>query len=288
MPNHLPNHLQPRREKIFGPAPEHRLDGNAKARVWAAAAAYNTQHRQPPQHRGPLTRATMDVLKALLWRFHGADGGGRCFPSFERIAAAAKCCRDTAIEAVKALEAAGLLTWVHRITRVRRRELDLLGHLITVWQVIRTSNAYRFIDPLSREPGRRGYKSENPAGPQNQDLTRTGARLVGAQVMQEEPSQAPPVRPERLEVAPQQEHGSAVGARLSPAERAALIDRLDIKPTKADWALYGCELEARLLQTRSPQRRDTTPARDCTAPCGATACASGAANLLSVSAKRRR
>jgi hypothetical protein len=152
----LPNHLRPRREKIFGPAPEHPLDGNAKARVWAAAGAYNAAHRQPRQHWGPLTRATMDVLKTLLWRFHGADGGGRCFPSFERIAAVAKCCRDTVCEAIKALEQAGLLTWVNRITRIRRRERDLFGAWGSVWQVIRTSNAYRFGDPLARQPGRKG------------------------------------------------------------------------------------------------------------------------------------
>jgi hypothetical protein len=35
----LPRHLRPRRDKIFGPAPSHRLDGNAKARVWTAATA---------------------------------------------------------------------------------------------------------------------------------------------------------------------------------------------------------------------------------------------------------
>lgn len=52
----LPNHLRPRRDKIFGPAPEHRLDGNAKARIWAAADAYNAKHRCPRQHWGPLTR----------------------------------------------------------------------------------------------------------------------------------------------------------------------------------------------------------------------------------------
>ena len=123
----VPRHLRPRREKIFGPAPEHRLDGNAKARVWAAAAAYNSANRQPRQHWGPLTRTTLDVLKTLLWRFHGADGGGRCFPSYERIARAAKCCRDSVCVAIAALEEAGLLTWVHRITRIRRREPDLLG-----------------------------------------------------------------------------------------------------------------------------------------------------------------
>ena len=38
----VPRHLRPRREKIFGPAPSHHLDGNAKARVWAAAGAYNS------------------------------------------------------------------------------------------------------------------------------------------------------------------------------------------------------------------------------------------------------
>jgi len=78
--------------------------------VWAAASAYNSANRQPRQRWGPLTRATMDVLKGLLWHFHDADGGGRCFPSYERIAAAAKCCRDTVSVALAALEEAGLLT----------------------------------------------------------------------------------------------------------------------------------------------------------------------------------
>src|SRR5215467_6955713 len=109
-----------RREKIFGPAPSHQLDGNAKARVWAAAGAYNAQNRQKGQHQGPLTWATLRVLRALLWRFHGADGGGRCFPSYEKIAAAAKCARSSVAVAIKSLEAAGLLTWVNRIARVRR------------------------------------------------------------------------------------------------------------------------------------------------------------------------
>ena len=115
----IPRHLRPRREKIFGPAPSHQLDGNAKARVWAAANAYNAANRRLGQHWGPLTRATMSVLRVLLWRFHGADGSGRCFPAYEKIAAAAKCHRDTVNVALKALEDAGILTWVHRIARIR-------------------------------------------------------------------------------------------------------------------------------------------------------------------------
>jgi Helix-turn-helix domain len=245
----LPNHLCPRREKIFGPAPSHPLDGNAKARVWAAAAAYNAAYRQPRQHWGPLTRATMDVLKAILWRFHGADGGGRCFPSFERIAAVAKCHRDTVCEAVKALEQAGLLTWVHRITRIRRRERDLLGAWGSAWQVIRTSNAYRFIDPLDRMRGRNSCKSENPARPLSPEKKTDGARLDGARVTPEGSPRPPPVPLDPPVIALRREHGSAVGAPLSPQERATLTARLDTSPTKADWALYERDLVARLYCT---------------------------------------
>jgi hypothetical protein len=38
----------------------------------------------------------------------------------------------------------------------------------------------------------------------------------------------------------------AVSTRLTPAEHAALLARLDTKPTKADWELYNRELEAML------------------------------------------
>ena len=243
----LPRYLRPRREKIFGPAPSHRLDGNAKARLWAAAAAYNSANRQPRQHQGPLTWASLRVLRALLWRFHGADGGGRCFPSYERIAATAKCARSTVALAVRALEEAELLTWVNRLTKIRRRERDLFGHWRSEWQVLRTSNGYRFVDPLEREPGRRVWcKSENPTRPQNRKKQKDGARLDGAQVIQEETSQAPPEQTERPEIALRREHNPAAGALLSATERAALVARLDSKPTRADWAAWERDLEARI------------------------------------------
>jgi hypothetical protein len=243
----LPRHLRPRREKIFGPAPSHQLDGNAKARVWAAAAAYNSANRVPRQHQGPLTWATLRVLRALLWRFHSADGGGRCFPSYERIAAVAKCARSTVALALAALEAAGLLSWVNRLLKVRRRARDLFGHWGSVWQVVRTSNGYCLLDPLERQPGRRVWcKSENPTRPQNREKQKDGARLDGAQVIQEETSRAPPVPAEPPAIALQREHGSADGALLSATERAALVARLDEKPTRADWDLWSRDLEARI------------------------------------------
>jgi hypothetical protein len=203
----LPRHLRKRREKIFGPAPSHRLDPNAKARLWAAAAAYNSANRQPRQHQGPLTWASLRVLRVLLWRFHNADGGGRCFPSYEKIARTARCARSSVALALKELEDAGLLTWVHRLTRIRRREQDLFGHWGSAWQVIRTSNGYSFTDPLDREPGRRIWcKSENPTRPQNREKKIEGARLDGAQVMPGETSQAPPEQTEPPAIALQREH----------------------------------------------------------------------------------
>jgi len=176
-------------------------------------------------------------------------GGGRCFPAYEKIAAVAKCHRDTVCVALRALEDAGILTWVNRIARIRRQERDLFGHWATVIEVVRTSNAYRFLDPLPRMQGRKPAKSENPTGPQNRDLQKDGARLDGAQVMSEEPFRAPPVRSEPPEIAPRQEHASGAGAKLSAEERAALIARLDSNPTKADWELWSRDLDARLSST---------------------------------------
>ena len=60
----------------------------------AYAKAWSARNRQPGQHKGPITRAFLEVLEALLWGFHNA-APGCCFPSYEAIAAKAECCRDT-------------------------------------------------------------------------------------------------------------------------------------------------------------------------------------------------
>ena len=162
------SHWTPRREKVFGPAPGMPLDRNAKARIMVYVRAYNSRMKQDGQHTGPITRAFMDVLRALLYSFHnGRDG--RCFPSYERIAAAANCCRATVYEAIRALETAGVLTWVHRLTKIRVPERDLFGQIVSRWQVIRTSNAYRFHDPQSAMPVLTGRESENLPRPMNQE-----------------------------------------------------------------------------------------------------------------------
>ena len=158
-----------RREKVFGPGRAVPLDRNAKARIAAYAKAWNARNRQPSQHKGPITRAFLEVLEALLWGFHNSRTGC-CFPSYETIAAKAECCRDTVYEAIKVLEWAGILTWQNRITRILVRERDLFGQWVGRWRVIRTSNAYVFHDPQPQLAGVPAAKSENPPGTQNQEV----------------------------------------------------------------------------------------------------------------------
>ena len=158
-----------RREKVFGPGRAVPLDRNAKARIATYARAWSARNRQPRQHRGPITRAFLDVLEALLWGFHNSRDGC-CFPSYEAIADKAECARSTVAEALKALEWAGVLTWQNRITRILVRERDLFGQWAARWQVIRTSNAYVFSDPKPQLAGGFSCKSENPAGTQNQEI----------------------------------------------------------------------------------------------------------------------
>ena len=158
-----------RREKVFGPGRAVPLDGNAKARIQAFARAWSARNKTERQHKGPITRAFLDVLTALLWGFHNSRSGC-CFPSYEAIAAKAACARSTVAEALKALEWCGVLTWQHRLTRIREACTDLFGRHGWRWRVIRTSNAYVLRDPKTAKTGRSSSKSENPTGTLNQQL----------------------------------------------------------------------------------------------------------------------
>src|SRR4051812_5847091 len=124
------------REKMFGEGRALPLDRNAKARIMVLARAL--MHRtEPGKHYGELTAKFVRVLEALLWGFHNA-ASGRCFPSYEAIAAKADCARSTVYEAIRALETAGVLTWVNRIARIREWGPDLFGRAQNRIRVIRT------------------------------------------------------------------------------------------------------------------------------------------------------
>lgn len=147
-----------RREKLFGAGRPRPMDREAKVRLMTLARALS-RRTEKGKHYGPITAKALAVLEALLWRFHNTRTG-LCFPSYERIAEAAGVARSTVAAALKALEAAGLLSWVNRI--VRRREHGPAGWR---WRVLRTSNGYRLTDP--REPGP-ASKSDFRAGTSNQ------------------------------------------------------------------------------------------------------------------------
>src|SRR4051812_22422523 len=157
-----------RREKMFGEGRSIPLDRNAKARIMTLARALMRRTGEG-KHYGLLTAKFVAVLEALLWGFHNA-GSGRCFPSYERIAEKADCSRASVYNAIHALERAGILTWVHRIVRVREWGPDLFGRAQNRWRVIRTSNAYTFNDPQPQARPPDSSKSKFQTGTEGQEL----------------------------------------------------------------------------------------------------------------------
>ena len=116
-----------RREKVFGPGRAVPLDGNAKARIQAYARAWSGRNRQPGQHKGPITRAFLDVLEALLWGFHNSPHRLLLPDPTRRSPTKAECARSTVAEALKVLEVAGVLSWQHRHHPDPRGLRDLFG-----------------------------------------------------------------------------------------------------------------------------------------------------------------
>jgi hypothetical protein len=171
-----------RRQKVFGSGHAVPLDRNAKCRIAAYARAWSARNRRLGQHKGPITRTFLEVLQALLWGFHNSRSGC-CFPSYEAIAAKAGCARSSVAEALKVLEWAGVLSWQHRITRMRERCTDLFSRISWQWRVHRRSNAYAFRDPQQQTARPAAYQSENQPRTQNQVIlgsVHTPARDPGS------------------------------------------------------------------------------------------------------------
>ena len=71
--------------RCSAPAAPCRWTATPRCRIAAYARAWSARNRRPGQHKGPITRAFLEVLQALLWGFHNSRDG-RCFPSYEAIA----------------------------------------------------------------------------------------------------------------------------------------------------------------------------------------------------------
>jgi hypothetical protein len=152
------------------------LDRNAKYRIWRRAQAL--KHRfEAGKHYGRLTGKFIDVLRVLLWEFHNAHTG-RCFPSYEAIAAKAGVARSTVYEAIKALEREGLLTWQNRLVYAMEWTTDLFGRGVRRWRAVRTSNAYQILDPMHATPAV-ASKSEFPPGTLKQKTKKENKEACG-------------------------------------------------------------------------------------------------------------
>ena len=164
-----------RREKAFGFPAWTRLGREDRRRMLAFAHLLTRQLRRPGEHGGPLTRATLAVLGALLRIAHPQTGA--CFPGYERIAAEANCAASTVGEAIKVLEAARLIAVVNRLRRVRDRVWDeAAGRRIGRERVVRISNGYvfgtwwmRLLPRAKNTESRRG-----PNSSEIQDLGKAG------------------------------------------------------------------------------------------------------------------
>ncbi len=138
---------RPRREKTFVHRPR-RIDRNERVRILFHAKAISSKLRGKGSHGGPLTHAREKVLRALLYDFLNWQDG-RCYPSYQRLAKTAGVARSTVAEAIKVIEALGVMRVVNRIIRVRWHERDAAGQVGERWRVMRTSNSYEFIPPKS-------------------------------------------------------------------------------------------------------------------------------------------
>ena len=142
-----------RREKMFGLGRPRALDRNAKVRImhWARCLSRRTEKGRA---YGVVTAKAVAVLEALLWVFHNNqerallpelrdDRRGRPLRPLDRRRGA------------QALESAGVLSWVHRIKRVREPCPDLLGDDGWRWRVLANVEQLRFRRPFA---GRRPAK----------------------------------------------------------------------------------------------------------------------------------
>jgi DNA-binding MarR family transcriptional regulator len=124
------------------------LDRNQCARILYLAEALDRRTHQPGKHGGILGRTGLAVLRALACRFLNKQTG-RLDPSLAAIAKAANIARSTVQEAVKRLQAAGLLEIERRVARVRVRYFsEAVGRVVEADRIIQQTNAYRLNVPL--------------------------------------------------------------------------------------------------------------------------------------------
>ena len=124
----------------FGEPQRRKLGREQIARILFLAEALDRRTRQKGQHGGALKGKGLDVLRALLRQFY-CKATGECFPSYDTIAEAAGCCRETVRQKLKTLELLGIIEIIRRkvvatfVSAVHRVKFDI---------AVQTSNSYVF------------------------------------------------------------------------------------------------------------------------------------------------
>jgi DNA-binding transcriptional ArsR family regulator len=142
-----------RRSSTLEPVKFRPLDRNQRARLIFLAERLDANTRKPRQHGGCLKRTGLQVLRVLLFHFHNV-ANGRCDPSLDTIAAAAGMARSTVVEALKRLEAAGILERIRRARWIRQAGRK---------RCVQWSNAYLLNVPTCYRQDEGNYAVPTPA-----------------------------------------------------------------------------------------------------------------------------
>ncbi len=117
------------------------LDRNERARILCLAEALERRTRPAGARNGVVSEIGLRVLRALVLRFvRGSDG--LCTPSYVVLMAATGLCRQSIANALKRLEAAGILRIMRRLVR---EVIDGGGFPMTVTR--QASNLYAVFAP---------------------------------------------------------------------------------------------------------------------------------------------
>ena len=107
-----------------------RLDRNDKARIIYLAEKTELRTKAKGRKAGAIGQGGLQVLRCLLHQFHNTSTG-QCDPGYTAIQARTGMCRAAVAEAIKRLEATGIICVMRRLVR-------------NGWRVVQTTNAYLF------------------------------------------------------------------------------------------------------------------------------------------------
>jgi hypothetical protein len=115
-----------------------RLDRNDKARIIYTAEKIELRTKAKGRKSGALGQSGVQVLRCLLFRFHNASTG-QCDPGYTAIQGRTGLCRQAIADAIKRLEATGIICVMRRLVR-------------DGWRVLQATNAYIFPASTSVHP----------------------------------------------------------------------------------------------------------------------------------------